>query len=101
LDFVVIGAFAAILHGSSRVTRDLDVCALLEASAVDLTSVVTGVSGLSAVAGDAVEAAIFGDVYKVLSLDNLSKPKQALRRDKDLMMERELLAIKAKLDAQK
>ena len=29
LDFVVVGGFAGVLHGSSYVTDDLDVCALL------------------------------------------------------------------------
>jgi predicted nucleotidyltransferase len=29
IDFVIIGGFAATLHGSSLVTRDLDVCAIL------------------------------------------------------------------------
>jgi predicted nucleotidyltransferase len=29
IDFVIVGGFAAMLHGSSLVTRDLDVCALL------------------------------------------------------------------------
>jgi predicted nucleotidyltransferase len=29
IDFVIVGGFAAILHGSSLLTRDLDVCALL------------------------------------------------------------------------
>jgi predicted nucleotidyltransferase len=29
LDFVVIGGFAGVLHGSTLVTRDLDVCAVL------------------------------------------------------------------------
>jgi predicted nucleotidyltransferase len=29
LDFVVIGGFAAITHGSSLMTRDLDICTLL------------------------------------------------------------------------
>lgn len=29
LDFVVIGGFAAVTHGSTLVTRDLDICALL------------------------------------------------------------------------
>ena len=26
VDFVVIGAIAMVLHGSARVTRDLDIC---------------------------------------------------------------------------
>lgn len=29
LDFVVVGGFAGVLHGSSYVTEDLDVCAML------------------------------------------------------------------------
>lgn len=29
IDFVIVGGFAATLHGSSLVTRDLDVCATL------------------------------------------------------------------------
>lgn len=29
IDFVVIGGFAAVLHGSAQVTQDLDVCAAL------------------------------------------------------------------------
>ncbi len=31
IDFVIVGGFAGILHGSSLVTRDLDVCAVLGA----------------------------------------------------------------------
>lgn len=29
LDFVIVGGFAGILHGSALVTRDLDICAVL------------------------------------------------------------------------
>ena len=29
LDFIVVGGFAGVLHGSALVTRDLDVCAVL------------------------------------------------------------------------
>lgn len=29
VDFVVIGGFAGVLHGSALVTRDLDICAVL------------------------------------------------------------------------
>lgn len=31
IEFVIVGGFAAMLHGSSLVTRDLDVCAVLTA----------------------------------------------------------------------
>lgn len=29
LDFVIVGGFAAVTHGSSYITRDVDICALL------------------------------------------------------------------------
>jgi hypothetical protein len=34
IDFVVVGGFAGMLHGSTLVTRDLDVCVLLSAENV-------------------------------------------------------------------
>jgi molybdopterin-guanine dinucleotide biosynthesis protein len=34
VDFVIVGGFAATLHGSSLVTRDLDVCAILSSENV-------------------------------------------------------------------
>jgi len=34
IDFVVVGGFAALLHGSTLVTRDLDICAVLSHSDV-------------------------------------------------------------------
>ena len=35
VDFVIVGGFAATLHGSTLLTRDLDVCAMLDAVAVE------------------------------------------------------------------
>jgi predicted nucleotidyltransferase len=29
VDFVIVGGFAAVTHGSSQVTRDIDICAVL------------------------------------------------------------------------
>lgn len=34
IEFVIVGGFAAVLHGSSLVTRDLDICAVLTAENV-------------------------------------------------------------------
>ena len=34
IDFVIVGGFAAMLHGSALLTRDLDVCAVLTAENV-------------------------------------------------------------------
>jgi hypothetical protein len=35
IDFVVIGGFAGVLHGSSMVTRDLDLCAVLSSENIE------------------------------------------------------------------
>ncbi|MBK6597171.1 MAG: nucleotidyltransferase [Proteobacteria bacterium] len=35
IEFVIVGGFAAMLHGSALLTRDLDVCALLTPENVD------------------------------------------------------------------
>ena len=35
IDFVIVGGFGAMLHGSSLLTRDLDVCAVLTAENLD------------------------------------------------------------------
>jgi septum formation inhibitor-activating ATPase MinD len=34
VDFVIVGGFAAMLHGSSMLTRDLDVCMVLTDASV-------------------------------------------------------------------
>lgn len=36
LDFVIIGGYAALTHGSALITRDLDVCAVLTPENVDI-----------------------------------------------------------------
>jgi predicted nucleotidyltransferase len=35
IEFVVIGGYAAVLHGSSQVTQDLDICAILSDQNID------------------------------------------------------------------
>lgn len=35
LDFVLVGGFAAVTHGSSFVTRDVDICAVLSPENID------------------------------------------------------------------
>ncbi|MBF0105534.1 MAG: hypothetical protein HQM16_09445 [Deltaproteobacteria bacterium] len=36
LDFVLVGGFAAVLHGSTHTTRDLDICVLFSKDEIDL-----------------------------------------------------------------
>lgn len=35
VDFVIVGGFGAVLHGSTLVTRDLDVCSILSNANVE------------------------------------------------------------------
>jgi predicted nucleotidyltransferase len=35
LEFVIVGGYAAVTHGSSLVTRDLDICAVLSEKTVE------------------------------------------------------------------
>jgi hypothetical protein len=35
IEFIIVGGFAAMLHGSTLLTRDLDVCAVLSATNVE------------------------------------------------------------------
>lgn len=35
IEFVIVGGFAAVIHGSSTLTRDLDVCAVLSDSNIE------------------------------------------------------------------
>jgi hypothetical protein len=144
IDFVIVGGFAAVLHGSSLVTRDLDVCALLtqenvgklrevlrdlhpvhrlssqklsfldnpdpevrlnnlylgtDLGSVDLLSNILGVGDFESVRANAVEVELFGRRCRVISLDDLIRAKEALKRDKDHQAVIQLRAIREKLAA--
>jgi predicted nucleotidyltransferase len=139
IDFVLVGGYAAILHGSSALTRDIDVCAALttenieklrdalrdahpvhrlsverpsfldeprpgvplnhlylhtDLGTLDLLSSITGVGDFERVVRDAVEVELFGHRIRAISLDDLITAKEALGRDKDLIVAKELRAIR-------
>jgi hypothetical protein len=141
IDFVIVGGFAAVLHGSTLVTRDLDICAILtpetvnelrsalrdlrpthrmtpqrlsfltepaagveirnlyletELGAVDILGSILGVGDYDRVREASIEIELFGARCRVISIDDLISAKQALGRDKDLLVVRELRAIVAK-----
>lgn len=145
-DFIVVGGFAAAAYGSTYVTHDLDVCAVLtpenieklrsvlsdlhpqhrmmnpkksfldipedtnginnlylstDAGVLDLLSNVIGVGDFSQVSKSAIEVSIFGNKCKLISLDDLIKCKQTLKRPKDLLVANELEIIRNKADKAK
>jgi predicted nucleotidyltransferase len=141
VEFVIVGGFAGVLHGSTYVTQDLDVCAVLspdnvarlrkalgdlapthrmtpqklsflehprgdspvanlyletEAGVLDILGTVLGLGDFDALAREAAEVALFGRTCRVVSLDALIRAKEALGREKDLLVAKELRAIAAK-----
>jgi predicted nucleotidyltransferase len=144
IEFVIVGGFAAVIHGSSLLTRDLDVCALLtqenvnklrealqdlrpvhrlsgqklsfldnpaadvtvnnlylgtDLGPVDFLSNILGVGDFDSVRARAVEVELFGRRCRVISLDDLIRAKEALKRDKDQQAVLQLRAIREKLNA--
>lgn len=141
LDFVIVGGFAAITHGSAYITRDVDICAVLtdenitklrralrdwdprhrmtvqrlsflnhpaagqpvnnlylqtDMGVIDVISSVLGVGDFSRLRMAAEELEVDGRKYRVISLEDLIKAKEALGREKDLLTAKELRAIAAK-----
>ena len=141
LDFVVVGGFAGVLHGSTYVTDDLDICALMtpetveklraalsdlhpvhrmtpgrlsflehppadrpllnvyletDAGVVDVLGSVPGIGGYEELARNAVTVQLFGRECRVICLPDLIRAKQAVGREKDLLVVKELRAIAAK-----
>ena len=101
VDFVIVGGFAGMLHGSSLVTRDLDVCAVLSAENIAKLRAALGdlhpthrltPQRLSFL--DTPEPGL--DMKRVISLQDLIQAKEALGRDKDLLAAQQLRVIAEK-----
>ena len=140
-DFVLVGGFAGVLHGSSYVTDDLDICAApspenvevlrnilrdlnpthrmtanqlsflehpkgeanltnlyleTDAGVVDVLGSVLGIGEYDRLAENAIEVPLNGLICRVISLPDLITAKEAVARDKDLLVAKELRAIAAK-----
>jgi hypothetical protein len=141
IEFVIVGGFAAMLHGSSMLTRDLDICALLTDASVaklrdtfrdlhpthrftpqklsfldnpdpgvplknvylqtdlgplDVLGSIAGIEGFEALRSNAVSFDLFGRRVLVISMEDLITAKEALGRQKDLLVAQELRAIAEK-----
>lgn len=141
IEFVIVGGFAATLHGSSLLTRDLDVCAVLsqenveklrdvlrdlrpvhrmtpqrlsfldnpspgaslknlyletELGPVDILGSISGVGDYERVRAASIEITLFGRPCRVMSLEDLIRAKETLRREKDLLALKELRSLSEK-----
>jgi len=66
---------------------------------VDILATITGVGDFAAVTENAEEVVVEGRTYRVISLDDLIRTKEALGREKDLLTAKELRAIAIKRKA--
>jgi predicted nucleotidyltransferase len=142
LDFVIVGGYAAVIHGSALMTRDLDVCIVLtpenveklrhmladchpkhrmtpqrlsfldhpgpdappiqnlyletDLGVIDVLSSILGVGDFARLRSEAEELEVYGRVFHVISLADLIRSKEALKRERDLLAVKELRAISAK-----
>jgi predicted nucleotidyltransferase len=139
--FVIVGGYAAVAHGSAQVTRDVDICAALtsenvetlrrtlapwkprhrmtpqrlsfldfppagtplenlylqtDLGVIDILSSVLGVGGFERLKSKAEKLEIEGRVHWLISLEDLIQAKEALGREKDLLVAKELRAIAEK-----
>jgi len=123
IDFVLIGGYAGVVHGSSVVTQDIDICAVLtpdniqklraclkdynpshrmtqkklyietNIGVVDVIGDVSGVGSFEEVKKGAIEIKLYGYKCKVISIDDLIKCKETLKRPKDLIVAEELKSV--------
>lgn len=104
IEFVVVGGFAAMLHGSSMPTRDLDVCAVLSDVAVGRLRAAFGevhpthrhTPQRPSFLENPPPFRLFGRSVLVMARHDLIRSKEALGRPKDLLVAQELRAISEK-----
>ena len=96
LEYVVVGGYAGVLHGSSLVTNDLDICAVLSPENVQkLRSVLADLHPMHRMTHRKLS---FRDHPTPTRPFQISEPiaasKEAVGREKDLLAVKELRAIK-------
>ena len=141
LEFVVVGGFAAVTHGATYLTRDVDICAILtdenvakvrkaladwnpthrmtpqklsflrfppagqpinnlylqtDMGVVDILTSILGVGDFHRLVEKAEELEVDGLTFRVIALEDLITAKEAMGREKDLLVAKELRAIQAK-----
>jgi len=102
VDFVIVGGVALVLHGSTRVTRDLastlrsglNFALTTDAGDLDLLGEITGVGGFEGIARGAASMEVYGLRVRVMGLDDVERAKRAAGRLKDLADLAELLEIR-------
>ena len=139
IDFVLIGGFAGVVHGSTMVTQDLDICAAITEEQVaklretlkdlhprhrmnpnakhsfleyptdikgtnniyletdlgilDILSETQPAGNFGQIKARAQEISLYGYTCKVISIDDLIRVKESMKRPKDLQAVQELRQI--------
>jgi predicted nucleotidyltransferase len=142
IDFVLIGGFAAVVHGSTLVTQDLDICTAIteeqiaklrealknlhpqhrmnpkakhsfldypkdlkgvnniyletDLGILDILSETQPAGSFTEIKSRAAEISLYGHICRVISVDDLIKVKESMKRPKDLQAAQELKLIQLK-----
>ena len=88
LEFVLIGGFAAVLHGCNQTTRDIDVCLVLSPEQILLLREVLKPLNPR-------HRMTHAKLPFLQHPENLEKSKKSLGRHKDLVIVQELESIKS------
>ena len=109
VEFVVVGGFAAVAHGVTLITQDIDVCCrftpenlmrLQEAIAdtdwgqLDCLDEVLGVGSYEEVLAQSVDVPLPAGPCRILGIDALIKAKEAMKRPRDREAVLQLRAIR-------
>ena len=140
IDFVLIGGFAAVVHGSTLVTQDLDICTTVsekniqklrtvlkdlhpwhrmnpkiklsfldypestdrlnniylqtDLGILDILSETQPAGDFQTIKKNSIEIPLYGHKCNVISIDDLIKVKEAMKRPKDLQAVIELKKVK-------
>jgi hypothetical protein len=140
IDFVLIGGFAAVVHGSTLVTQDLDICSAMSVENIkklrsvlknlnpihrmnlkanlsfldhpksleglnniylntdlgilDILSATQPAGDFETIKKNAIDIPLYGFSCKVISIDDLIKVKESMKRPKDLQAVIELKKVK-------
>lgn len=140
IDFVLIGGFAAVVHGSTLVTQDLDICMAMseenisklrdvlkdykpwhrmnpkaklsflehpkstdnlnniylqtDLGILDILSETQPAGDFQTIKKNSIEIPLYGHKCKVISIDDLIKVKEAMKRPKDIQAVLELKKVR-------
>ncbi len=144
IDFVLIGGFAAVVHGSTLVTQDLDICTSMtienveklrevlkkynpihrmnidkklsfiehprsldslkniylstDLGVLDILSETKPAGDFETIKKNSIQISLYGHLCRVISIDDLIRVKESMKRPKDVQAAEELKKIRSQIN---